>query len=126
MESLMENNFNILQKEQYERLLLWKNLRKSLVGFSDEEQIKMVINFWKGCSLVRKSLDWTRPETWGSPWENIYDGKICKNMICYLMEQTFLVDNNWDYKRFKLYVIYDKEIDETYMVCVIDDNYVLN
>src|SRR5580692_3290076 len=115
---------NIFLLEPTQRILKWREFRKTLKNNIDEkEQLELVAEFWSHALLQTYSIDYDNPNTWPSPWELIYEGGLCQTAIAYLMVQTLIL-SGWNNKRIELYFL--KNEKEQIMAVVIDNKYILN
>jgi hypothetical protein len=60
-----------------ERIVHWRDFRKSLDHLPLEEAIKKVAEFWQGCPFVPYYLDPDNPDQWPTPWELISENYYC-------------------------------------------------
>jgi len=112
-----------------ERLRHWKSFRESLdETLSDEDHLSMTIKYWSQYPIVTRYIDPYNSETWPSPWELLYENKFCKSSFAYMMEQTLLksVDGRWIPSRLELMYIDDKELNDEFIILVVDNKYVIN
>ena len=108
-----------------ERLAHWKQFRKDLCTFSEEEQLIAVAKYWSLAPLSKMSHDMEQPNNCPSPWEMVTDGDWCRNSVAMGMEFTLRLAG-WDPNRIQLLMIRDWDISEVIMVVNIDDSKVLN
>jgi|ERR1700691_1045997 len=108
-----------------QRLISWRNFRKSVFELSEYDQLSSVAKYWADVPLVMFSINWDRPNEWPSPWELIHEGNFDNTAIVYLMEQTLLL-LGWGRNRLELKFINDKKNNDQFMILIIDNKYVLN
>lgn len=108
-----------------DRLDHWKQFRKTLGKYSEEDQLKMVADYWALAPLARTVYDLEHPDTIASPWEMISDGDWCRNSVAIGMEFTLRL-SGWDAARLELVNLRDYDLSEQMVVVIIDDRKVLN
>lgn len=100
----------------------WKTFRRSLSDF--DESVDMVIDFWRDCPTVNRSIDPTDCTSWPTAWEMIDSGLICQFGLGLGMAYTLVYANpNWS-ERVRL-VFAQTESDQSLLV-IIDNRWVLN
>jgi hypothetical protein len=60
-----------------ERVVHWKNFRKSLDLMSADAAVLAVAEFWQSCPYVAYYLDPDTPDHWPTPWELISENYYC-------------------------------------------------
>lgn len=108
-----------------ERLDHWKQFRKELASFSEQEQLEKVAAYWSLAPLSNIAYDVERPDTWPTPWEMVSEGDWCRNSVAIGMEFTLRLAG-WSSDRLTLAVVRDYDLSDQIMVVFIDDSKVLN
>ena len=60
-----------------ERLVRWRDFRKSLDALPLEKAIESTVDLWHGCPFSPYYLDPDKPETWPNPWTLIEENYYC-------------------------------------------------
>jgi len=60
-----------------ERIVHWKNFRKSLDTMPIDVAVSAVAEFWQSCPYVAYYLDPDAPDQWPTPWELILENYYC-------------------------------------------------
>lgn len=108
-----------------ERLVNWKNFRKSIVEFSDEEKFQAVVDYWSRAPLQNIAYDIEDVENFPTPWEMVHAGDWCRNSIAIGMEFTLRMAGI-DASRLELRMIIDPTISDMMLTVVVDNKYILN
>ena len=105
-----------------ERLRLWKNLRKDILGVDLQQQLSDIAKFYAAMPFGARSLDYYSPQDWPTPWEILFHGTFCKSSISLLIFYTILMVAP-DHK-LEMHLVDDN--GEVYLLPVVDDQFVLN
>lgn len=106
----------------------WRELRKSLTtDLTDEQQFKLVIDWWKSAPLSERVIDYTDCSTWSDPWELIENKDFDVNTISLCMFYTLLYsdDRRWSGNRLSLAVVINRKYSTEQLVCVVDNKWLL-
>jgi hypothetical protein len=105
-----------------ERLRLWKKLRNDITNYSDSDRLSELAKFCSTIPFGSRTLDYYSSEDWPTPWEILFYGSFCTSSISLLMFYTLtLID---DPTTVDLILVEDD--DGTYLLPLIDNQYVLN
>lgn len=105
-----------------DRLRMWKNLRTDIATLSIQDQLAEVAKFFAHIPYGSRSIDYYSPESWPSPWEIIFHGKLCKSSISLLIFHTLTILHTEN--TVELHLV-DDGADE-YLLPVINNTFVLN
>jgi hypothetical protein len=108
-----------------ERLLHWKEFRKSLSAMDEMSKLKAVADYWAKAPLVTIAYDPSDATNWPTPWEMIYANEWCRSSVAIGMENTLRL-SGFPADRMKLKLIIDRDIQEMLLVLVIDGQWILN
>jgi hypothetical protein len=110
------------------RLHDWKIFRESLTTLAKEEQLIETAEYWSVVPLVKYYLNFDKPDTWPTPWELLNEGQFCRSGVAFMMYKTLELCKGgvWTPEQLKLVLINDLTNEETYLVLVVEDEYVLN
>jgi len=65
-----------------ERIVHWRDFRKSLEELSLEQAITQTAEFWARAPFVPYNLDPDKPNEWPDPWTLIYENTYCDIAKC--------------------------------------------
>jgi hypothetical protein len=108
-----------------ERLANWRDFRKSIIDFSDEEKFQAVVDYWSHAPLQNIAYDIEDIENFPTPWEMVHAGEWCRNSIAVGMEFTLRLAGI-DASRLELRMIIDPTISDMMLTVFIDNKYILN
>lgn len=108
-----------------ERLDDWKAFRKSLATMDPYAQLEATAAYWAQAPLVPLAYDPEHPETWGTPWEMVSEGRWCRLSAAIGMEFTLRLAG-WSEDRLTLTYLNDRDLKDMFFVLEIDDEYLLN
>jgi hypothetical protein len=106
-----------------ERILSWRNFRKSLENLTTLEQLEKTAEWWSKCPESFPKLDDFNMKDWPSPWQLLQEGDLCPTSIAYMIAKTI---DMIDKKDIKLMLIKNTLEHIQKMVVVVDQTYVLN
>ena len=111
-----------------ERLKNWRDFRREIKGFTDDEQIWAINDWWNEAPLVNWVIDWDDPQGWPNAWELVHGGDFCRSTIALLMDQTLANEpsERWTNDRRELWLIRDTENHIQHLVLLVDGKYILN
>lgn len=126
----LEKVSNFIFLTQPKQLLKsWKDLRERLtVTKSDDEHLRLVIDFWNHAPIGPRSINWDQPTQWPDPWQLIHDREFDESSIAIGMFYTLLLaeDQRWDPSRLQLVLINDTDQKIQRLVLLVDRRLVLN
>jgi hypothetical protein len=108
-----------------ERLVRWREFRKSLDAMPFEQALESVASFWRHCPFSPYYLDPDKPEHWPDPWTMVEENWYCDiaKALGMLYTVKFTVHN----PDVELRVYIDPETKYTYnLVWIEQGKYVLN
>lgn len=102
----------------------WRQFRQDLIHLSTvPEYLAAVARYFGDCKIGSRYLDFYNPTSWPSPWDIISEANFCVNELSILMYHTLDLAEDFD-AQLRLELINDTQY--TYLVLVVDDQYVLN
>ena len=110
-----------------ERIVHWRDFRKSLDHLSLEDAAKQVAEFWQGCPFVPYYLDPDVPDEWPTPWELISENYYCDLAKALGMLYTLYFTKHGKKLEPEIRVYYDPESEFTYNLPILaQGKYVVN
>lgn len=110
-----------------ERVVRWRDFRKTLDHLPLEQAIKAVAEFWHGCPFAPYYLDPEKPEEWPTPWELISENYYCDLAKALGMLYTLYFTAHGKDLDAEIRVYYDTETKFTYNLPVLaQGKYVVN
>jgi hypothetical protein len=107
------------------RLEYWKELRKKIANMPDRDALDLLAEYWAMVPLSNFSYNPEQPDLWPTPWEMVYRGDWCADMVPVGMEATLRL-SGWDATRLSIVAFRDYDISQEITVLKIDDTYALN
>jgi hypothetical protein len=78
----LEHNLTHWYGTTTEKILAWRELRKSLGDTTQiDSTLESIANWWTYAPWVKKTIDPYKPETWPTPWDMISKGHFCRSAI---------------------------------------------
>ena len=108
-----------------DRLSHWKNFRKELISYDEQEQLQRVAEYWSHTPLQKIAYNIDEPETWPTPWEMMTINDWCRNSVAIGMDFTLRL-SGWCPSRLKLKLILDRQTSVMGLMSIIDENVMLN
>ena len=113
--------------ESSERIVRWRDFRKTLNSMPFEQAVRASAEFWQGCPFAPYYLDPDRPDLWPTPWELISENYYCDLAKSLGMLYTLYFTVHGLSLSPEIRVYYDPETKYTYnLVLLCQGKYVLN
>lgn len=74
-----------------ERMERWRNLRESISGLEEEEQLNSIADFFADVPIGSRCIDFYTPDSWPTPWELLYHKLFCTSSISLLIYHTLVI-----------------------------------
>lgn len=108
-----------------ERLDDWKRFRKSISTMDRLQQVTETAAYWAQAPLVPMAYDPEHPETWGTPWEMVSEGRWCRMSTAIGMEFTLRLAGV-PADALSLLYVNDRQRQDLFFILEIDCQYLLN
>ena len=110
-----------------ERIVHWKNFRKSLDTMPIDVAVSAVAEFWQSCPYVAYYLDPDAPDQWPTPWELISENYYCDLAKSLGMLYTIYFTVHGKNLNPEIRVYYDPDTEFTYNLPILaQGKYVIN
>lgn len=108
-----------------ERLVRWREFRKSLDSLPLDQALESVIEFWQNCPYSPYYLDPDRPDKWPDPWTLVEENYYCD--LAKALGMLYTIKFTKHDPEVEIRVYYDPESKYNYnLVWIEQGKYVLN
>lgn len=108
-----------------ERLVRWREFRKSLDNLSLDQALESVNELWQSCPFSPYYLDPDRPDKWPDPWTLIEENYYCD--LAKALGMLYTIKFTKHDPEVEIRVYYDQESKYNYnLVWIEQGKYVLN
>ena len=107
------------------RLNDWKNLRTSLQGQEEAQQLQTVALYWSKPPLATMAYDPELLHTYPTPWEMMVENDWCRNSVAIGMEFTLRLAG-WSPERLVIHNMKDFDLPDQKLVLEVDGKHLLN
>ena len=108
----------MFDKTYEQRLVIWRNFRKSLETSSTP--LEDVVEFYRRAPTMSLHTDPLDPKSWPSPWELISDNCYCDFCIVLGMAYSLQLTDRFKGKSLEIHIGIDSASAESYHVLVVD------
>lgn len=120
----MEHNLTHWYGTTTEKILSWRELRKSLQGTELDQSLKVIADWWTYAPWVKKTIDPYRPETWPNPWDMINHGSFCRSAIA--LGQAYTIWSLFPDTDCEIWLINNLPEQDVHLITVVNHSIMLN
>jgi len=121
----LEHNLTHWYGTTTEKILAWRQLRKSLGPINNlESTLDSVANWWTYAPWVKKTIDPYQPDTWPTPWDMISKGHFCRSAIA--LGQAYTIWNLYPELKCEIWLINNRSEQDVHLITVVNDSIMLN
>lgn len=107
-----------------EKILSWRELRKSLQTVGVDSAIKDIADWWTYAPWVKKTIDPYKPETWPTPWDMINKGHFCRSAIA--LGQAYTIWSIFPNIDCEIWLINNRSEQDIHLITVVNHSIMLN
>lgn len=109
----------MFDKRYEDRLLLWREFRKSLE--TSEDPLQDVVSFYSSAPLVSIQTDPYSQDNWPNPWEIIKENNYCAFVKILAISYTLQLCERFIGTRFEINIVRDNNRSSTEYLLFVDD-----
>lgn len=120
----MEHNLTHWYGTATEKILSWRELRKSLQNSAVEPAIPVIADWWTYAPWVKKTIDPYRPDSWPTPWDMITLGHFCRSAIA--LGQAYTIWSLYPDLDCEIWLINNRSEQDVHLITVVNHSIMLN
>ena len=114
----MEHNLTHWYGTATEKILSWREFRKSLENANPLDAIEDIANWWTYAPWVKKTIDPYKPETWPTPWDMINKGYFCRSAIA--LGQAYTIWSLFPTLDCEIWLINNRSEQDIHLITVVN------
>jgi hypothetical protein len=120
----LEHNLTHWYGTTTEKILSWREFRKSLEFANPMDSIESIANWWTYAPWVKKTIDPYKPETWPTPWAMITLGHFCRSAIA--LGQAYTIWSIFPDVDCEIWLINNRSEQDVHLITVVNKSIMLN
>ena len=106
-----------------QRLVMWRQFRKSLADMEYLERLQAVVDFWKMAPMSSMHTDIYDAKTWAQPWDFIWEGVYDENNVALGMAYTLQLES---YAQCEILLVQNTKKSYINLIVLVDKKHILN
>jgi hypothetical protein len=106
-----------------EKIFLWREFRKSLIGLEFTEILQQTVEWWSTAPISANVFDPYAPDTWPNAWDFLWQGQFDENSVALGMAYTLHLEK---IAKCELLLVQKHVDNSARLVVLVDNQYVLN
>ena len=106
-----------------QRLVMWRQFRKSLADMEYLERLQAVVDFWKMAPMSSMHTDIYDATKWAEPWDFIWEGVYDENNVALGMAYTLQLES---YAQCEILLVQNTKKSYINLIVLVDKTHILN